>query len=112
MFLDGTEPLLLEEPELSLHAAVVRQIPRMMARLGRKAGRQILVSTHSAELLSDPGISPEEVLILEASQSDTKVRRAADLTDIKDLVEGGLSIGEAVIPRTAPKDVQQLTLWE
>ncbi len=112
VFLDGAAPLLLEEPELSLHAAVVRQIPRMMSKLGRKTGRQILVSTHSAELLSDPGISPEEVLILEASQTDTKVRRAADLTEITALVEGGLSIGEAVIPRTAPKDVQQLTLWD
>lgn len=112
VFLDGTAPLLLEEPELSLHSAVVRQIPRMMSKLGRKTGRQILVSTHSAELLSDPGISPEEVLILEASTTDTKVRRAADLKEIKALVEGGLSIGEAVIPRTAPKDVQQLTLWD
>ncbi|MCO5171194.1 MAG: AAA family ATPase [Planctomycetes bacterium] len=112
VFLDGTAPLLLEEPELSLHSAVVRQIPRMMSKLGRKTGRQILVSTHSAELLSDPGISPEEVLILEASENDTKVRRAVDVEEIKALVEGGLSIGEAVIPRTAPRDVQQLTLWD
>ncbi|MBX3467042.1 MAG: AAA family ATPase [Planctomycetes bacterium] len=112
VFLDGTAPLLLEEPELSLHSAVVRQIPRMMSKLGRKTGRQILVSTHSAELLSDPGISPEEVLILEASTTDTKVRRAADLKEIRALVEGGLSIGEAVLPRTAPKDVQQLSLWD
>jgi predicted ATPase len=112
VFLDGTAPLLLEEPELSLHSAVVRQIPRMMSKLGRKTGRQILVSTHSAELLSDSGIQPEEVLLLEASQTETKVRRAADLTDITALVEGGMSIGEAVIPRTAPKGVEQLTLWD
>ena len=43
VLLDGTEPLLLEEPELSLHPEVVRFIPAIMARLGRKAGRQVLV---------------------------------------------------------------------
>lgn len=49
VFLDGTAPLLLEEPELSLHPAVVRHIPRMIARLGRKSGRQVMLSTHSPD---------------------------------------------------------------
>ena len=43
--LDGTGPLLLEEPELSLHPEVVRFIPQMFARTQRRFGRQILVST-------------------------------------------------------------------
>lgn len=112
VLLDNSAPLLLEEPELSLHTAVVRQIPRMMHRLGRKTGRQVLVSTHSPELLQDEGISPEEVLLLEASDKDTKVRRAAELDEIKALLAGGISMGEAVMPRTAPRDVQQLMLWQ
>ena len=61
VLLDGVGPLLLEEPELSLHAGVVRHIPPMMARLGRKTGRQIILSTHSYDLLSDEGIASEEV---------------------------------------------------
>lgn len=106
VLLDGNAPLLLEEPELSLHPEVVRYIPSMMARLGRKAGRQILVSTHSETLLSDPGISPEEVLLLEPSWEDTKVRLASSDEAIRLLTEGGLPISEAVIPRTAPRLLQ------
>ncbi len=110
-FLDGTAPLLLEEPELSLHSGVVRHIPQMMARIGRKTGRQILMSTHSADLLSDEGIAPEEVLLLVPSNEDTNVEIAVDNEQIRALLEGGASIGEAVIPRTAPRHAQQLAMF-
>jgi len=111
VLLDGTGPLLLEEPELSLHAAVVRHIPQMMARLARKSGRQVLVSTHSADLLSDEGIAPEEVLLLTPSQEGTRVSLATADQEIKALLEGGLSIADAVLPRTAPQNAQQLALF-
>jgi predicted ATPase len=111
VFLDGTAPLLLEEPELSLHAEVVRHIPQMMARLGRKIGRQMLVSSHSAELLSDEGIAPEEVLLLEPTGEGTIVRLATDDAQIRALLEGGASMAEAVLPRTAPAGTEQLSLF-
>jgi predicted ATPase len=53
--LDGRGPLLLEEPELSLHPEVIRFIPQMFARIQRRTGRQIILSTHSADLLRDEG---------------------------------------------------------
>jgi predicted ATPase len=111
VFLDGSAPLLLEEPELSLHAAVVRYIPQMMARLGRKTGRQIFVSTHSIELLSDEGIAPEEVLMLEPSKEGTEVHVATFDEQIRALLEGGVTMAEAVLPRTAPKHAQQLVMF-
>jgi len=111
VLLDGSAPLLLEEPELSLHPEVVRYIPSVMARLSRKSGRQILVSTHSEILLSDPGITPEETLLLEPSSADTKVRLASDEEQIRILVENGVPIGEVVLPRTAPRAAQQLALF-
>lgn len=111
VLLDGNAPLLLEEPELSLHPEVVRYIPSVMARLGRKAGRQILVSTHSETLLSDLGIAPEEVLLLEPTREDTKVRLASTDPEILTLSQEGLAISESVIPRTAPRDAQQLALF-
>ena len=40
--LDGRGPLLLEEPELSLHPEVIRFIPQMFARIQRRTGRQII----------------------------------------------------------------------
>lgn len=111
ILLDGKAPLLLEEPELSLHAAVVRHIPGMMARISRQGGRQVLVSTHSADLLSDQGISPEEVLLLEPSKEGTEVREARNDEQVRALLEGGLSMAEAVLPRTAPSAAEQLALF-
>lgn len=95
VFLDGIAPLLLEEPELSLHPAVVRHIPRMIARLGRRSGRQVLLSTHSTDLLSDEGIAPEEVLLLEPSKEDTSIVAAKEDEQVRDLLEGGATLSSA-----------------
>ena len=111
VFLDGTAPLLLEEPELSLHAAVVRHIPQMIHRLGRKVGRQTILSTHSADLLGDEGIALDEVLILEPSREGTSVTVAAADEQIRALLEGNMSVAEAVLPRTAPSGVTQLGMF-
>lgn len=110
-FLDGKDPLLLEEPELSLHTGVVRYIPGMLARLGRRANRQVLLSTHSPELLSDPGIPPEEVVFLTPSREGTRVQVAASNDQIRALLEKGLSIADAVLPHTMPAGAEQLSLF-
>ncbi len=111
VLLDGDHPLLLEEPELSLHPEVIRHLPAMMARIGRKSARQVLVSTHSADLLTDEGIAPEEVLFLEVTPEDTKVHRASDDQQIMALYEQNVPMAEAVLPRTAPQGAQQLSLF-
>lgn len=111
VLLDGQAPLLLEEPELSLHTAVIRHIPAMIGRLNRKTGRQVIVSTHSADLLSDEGIAPEEVLLLEPGVNGTGVKLASDDSQIRALLDGGASMAEAVLPRTAPRDAAQLSLF-
>ncbi|MDI7267108.1 MAG: AAA family ATPase [Myxococcota bacterium] len=107
---DGSAPLLLEEPELSLHAAIVRHVPGMIHRLGRKTARQVLVSTHSPEMLEDGGIAPEEVLLLVPSREDTAVQLAAEDKQIRALLKGGISMADAVIPRAAPARPEQLLL--
>jgi len=109
--LDGSAPLLLEEPELSLHAGVVRYIPAMMARAGRKTLRQAVISTHSADLLADESIAPEEVLLLEPSDEGTRVRLASTDSQVVALLDGGLPIAEIVLPMTAPDESAQLTLF-
>ena len=109
--LEGTGPLLLEEPELSLHPAVVRFIPQMMARIQRRSGRQIFVSTHSPEILADEGIGLDELLLFEPGAKGTRVRPAGDFADIKALLAGGSSLAEAALPRTHPPHAGQLTLF-
>ncbi|MBK8978722.1 MAG: AAA family ATPase [Planctomycetes bacterium] len=111
-FLDGDSPLLLEEPELSLHAAVVRNIPQMLHRLNRRRHRQIMLSTHSQDLLSDEGIGAEEVLLLEPGDEGTRVLVAAEDEQVRILLEEGAPLSELVGPRSAPRDAHQLALFE
>ncbi len=42
--MDEGGPLLLEEPELSLHPGVVRYLPQMFARVANRLGKQIILS--------------------------------------------------------------------
>lgn len=109
--MDGSGALLLEEPELSLHPEIVRHLPQMFARVQRRTGRQLFVSTHSPELLLDEGIGLDQVLLLRPTMEGTKVTRAADHQDIRDLLEGGVPLAEAVIPKTRPAQAEQLTLF-
>ncbi len=108
--LDGTGPLLLEEPELSLHPDVVRFIPQMFARIQSRTGRQILTSTHSSDLLRDEGIGMDEVLLFEPGAEGTTVRSAHDLKDVGVLLDGGLSLAEIVVPMTKPMNASHLSL--
>jgi predicted ATPase len=109
--LEGSGPLLLEEPELSLHPEVVRYLPEMFHRLQRRTQRQILLSSHSSELLQSKSVGLDEVLLLEPSSEGTKIRRASSLSDAPQLLEHGLSLADIVLPRTSPKNAEQLTLF-
>ncbi|MBI4880532.1 MAG: AAA family ATPase [Planctomycetes bacterium] len=104
-------PLLLEEPELSLHPEIVRALPQMLARAQRRTDRQILLSTHSPDLLRDEGIGLDEVLLLLPGDEGTVVSTAHSLRDARDLLSGGLSLADIVIPQTRPEDAIQLTLF-
>lgn len=111
-FLDGSSMLLLEEPEISLNDAVVREIPLIIQRLQRnkKQKRQVIISTHSDALLSNPGIDGRGVILLETTDDGTTARTVDE--DEKMALEAGLSVAEVVLPKTRPMNVSQLGLWE
>lgn len=109
--MEGNGPLLLEEPELSLHSEIVRVLPQMFARVQRLTGRQIFVSTHSSDLLRDDGIGLDEVLLFIPGAEGTSVTTAANQQDIQLLLQGGLSLADIVVPKTRPEKVHQLTLF-
>jgi predicted ATPase len=109
--MDGQGPLLLEEPELSLHPGVVRVLPQMLARAQRRTGRQVFLSTHSPDLLNDEGIGLDEVLLLIPGREGTEVRTAGSQQDICALLAGGLPLADAIIPMTAPGQAAQLALF-
>ncbi|MCC7370339.1 MAG: AAA family ATPase [Chloroflexi bacterium] len=109
--LDGTGPLLLEEPELSLHPGVVKVLPQLLYRVQRRANRQIVCSSHSRDLLEDPGIRLDEVLVLRPGEEGTVVQPAGDFKMIQPLLDGGVSLADALLPMTQPPDVIQLALF-
>ena len=102
--------LLLEEPELSLNAAIVKKLPSLMYRIQRQKKRQIILTTHSADLLEDEGIGLEEILLLTPSPEGTNVIQASSLDNVRDLLDGGLNVAEAVLPLTKPSEINQLEL--
>lgn len=106
--LESDSLLLLEEPELSLNTGIINKLPALMYRLQRQKRRQIILSTHSADLLTDKGIAGEEVILLTPYPEGTKVELASSIQEVRDLLEGGLSVAEAVMPRTVPTNVHQL----
>jgi predicted ATPase len=108
---DRGGPLLLEEPELSLSPAIIRRLPSLFARV-QKGGRQVIATTHSSDLLTDEGIGLHEVHLLTPQEEGTKVETAADISDVRALLEGGLTIGEAVLPRVSPQPPEQLSLLD
>jgi predicted ATPase len=103
-------PLLLEEPELSLHSAIVRKLAPFIHRAQQAGqGRQVLLSTHSVELLADEGIAAEEILLVQPGQEGSKVIEGAKRADIMRLMEKGLPASEAVLPHT---EVGSLPLFD
>lgn len=110
--LDGSGLLLIEEPELSLHQAVVEQIPVLIARVQRNAKhrRQIIISTHSEAMLNNKGIDARGIAVLEPSHEGTRIRSIS--AEEERGLQAGMTVAEVVLPQTRPKGVEQLGLWE
>jgi predicted ATPase len=109
MLFEGNGPLLMEEPEISLHPAVVEKIPSLMFRIGqlrKDVQRQIIVSTHSDDLLSDRGIAAEEILRLQPSADGTVIESASEAD--KAAFQSGLSAADILLPQAAPANIGQL----
>lgn len=101
-------PLLLEEPELSLHTAIVRHLAPFIQRAQLKAGRQVILSTHSEHLLAHAGIAPEEILLVKPAREGSEVETGAMVPRIKKLMRSGVLASEVVVPATEPKQAELL----
>ena len=108
--MDEGGPLLLEEPELSLHEEIVRVLPQVLIRIQHETRRQIFLSTHSSDLLGDEGIGLDEVLLLVPGDDGTEITSASSHQDVRDLLEGGIPLGDIVIPWTQPEETYRLAL--
>lgn len=115
--LDGPGVLLLEEPELYLHSEIVKQLPMFIAsaQTSKMAkNRQVIISSHSYDLLNTDTIDLDEILILEAGKEGTSVEKASKSESARAKIEAGYTPAEAVIPKAAPKGIMegQLSLFD
>lgn len=113
--IDSKGLILLEEPEINLHSAIIAQLPEFISKIqrNRKGKIQVILTTHSYDILSNTGISTDEVVLLENTQEGTKANIVTDLDDVKQVVNAGLTIADAVLSKTKPEKIDsfsQLTL--
>ncbi len=95
--MDARGPLLLEEPELSLQADLVGQLAGMFAQFSDTRSRQVLITTHSLDLLMDEGIAPEEILLVEPSAQGSLVRSGLEDASAVAIAQAGGSAGEVLL---------------
>ena len=102
----------MEEPELSLHSEVISRLPQLIERVNRqrKVRRQVIISTHSEEMLSDKSIGAAEILRLEPSPDGTLFKSPLDDPEELALLKSGLTAADAILPKSAPARAAQLEL--
>lgn len=109
--IDSNGVLLLEEPEINLHPGIVAQFPEFIAKIQRvkKGGRQVFITTHSYDILSNEGIAPEEVLLLTNSPEGTEVEVLSNVEKAKNILAAGFSMADVVMPLTKPWSIELMS---
>ena len=110
VLIDNNGIILFEEPEINLHAGIIVQLPEFIAKVQRtkKNSRQVIITTHSYDILSNQGISSNEVILLENTSEGTTAKKVKDVSELCPIIDAGLSIADAVIPYTKPKDIDRV----
>ena len=102
-------PVLLEEPELSLHHDILTLLPQLMATASAGSGRQVLATTHGVAMFDDDGVRPDEVVILVPASEGTTVRLASADPLVEKLVsDGAFTLLEALRADLTVKSVRDL----
>lgn len=100
--LESNSVILLEEPELSLHVELVRQIPELVqrSRMSRKkAGGQVLVSTHSPALLDSEVISGQYLVLSPKDGGEGTVVSVPTPMELQ-MMSAGMTPAEVLFPKT------------
>ena len=106
--LDGNGIILLEEPETNLHTAIIAAIPEFVSKVQRSKKRQVIITTHSYEILSNTGIRAEELVALKPSAEGTIAENGRDVKSIAAMLEAGLSAADAAMAETRAENVDDL----
>jgi ABC-type lipoprotein export system ATPase subunit len=101
--LSSNNMILLEEPELSLHEKIVAHIPDLIYRARqsrKKAGGQIIISTHSRAMLSGKSIAGGYLILKPGTGGEaTSISTPTDSDEVA--MRNGLSPAEVLLPQTS-----------
>ena len=97
--------LLLEEPEISLNRDIVMRLPSLIHKLSRPIQRQqdgqrrmerrqVILTTHSSDMLCDHGIDGREVLYITPEKEGSIIESMADNDEMRHILEAGVMPGE------------------
>ena len=103
--LERSGPLLLEEPEISLNRDIVLRLSGLIYRLSvpvrRRRGderyserRQVILTTHSPDLLCDQGIDGREVVCITPGREGSTVKTMAQDYGMREVLKAGVMPGE------------------
>ena len=104
--------LLLEEPEISLNRDIILRLPGLIYDLSRPARRrrggvrhserrQVILTTHSSDLLCDGGIDGSEVLCITHGKDGSTVQSMANDPGMRKVLQAGVMPGE-IAPMRGP----------
>ena len=102
-----TSVVLIEEPETFLQSSVVRSLPLLLAEVAMNRNVQMIISTHSPELIDSELVLPSQVLMLRSENDATTGELLSQSNDprIKAVVSARLPKSQgidAVNGRTIP----------
>ena len=97
--------LLLEEPEISLNRDIALRLPPLIYRLSRPVRRQrggqrqteqrqVILTTHSADMLCDHGIDGREILYITPGGEGARITHMAANRAMRKSLEAGVMPGE------------------
>ena len=103
-------PVLLEEPELSLHSEVVRWLPSLFHLVQNENEPQVILTTHSPNMLADEGVDPREVVLLQPGTEGTQAVTTDTIEQVNEVINMGFPIGDSVIPLSKPETPHRIAL--
>ena len=93
-----TSVVLIDEPETFLQASVVRSLPSLLAEVAMNRDVQMVISTHSPELIDSELVLPSQVLMLRSENGETTGELLSQSNDprIKAVVSAGLPKSQGI----------------
>lgn len=102
--------LLIDEPEISLHTAIIRSLPKIIAQIQMTSWIQVIVTTHSYEFISnDAWIQTKDIFtVIPGENWKNSIESLDKRRDAKDLLTSWFSYQETLTSITSSQTCLEL----